>query len=211
VSFLASLSLTYRALPPNGPRSRTFADECIDAARASMRVHLEATAMMDQQSLQIVYIHWTILYAPFIPFIVIFCLVIETSDGEDLTRLADFVRSLELACEVSSSVRKLHQLCQVLYNVAELYVEAKVAEGVGSEFDAYLSQLGFMPVDVDGAMMGVQTDLASGSGGGGVQGVGDQMRAVAQTNQLEDWFSGKNYMMGLLEEDLSGINPMAWP
>ncbi|RWA13310.1 hypothetical protein EKO27_g1759 [Xylaria grammica] len=209
VSFLASLSLTYRALPPNGPRSRTFADECIDAARASMRVHLEATAMMDQQSLKIVYIHWTILYAPFIPFIVIFCLVIETSDGEDLARLADFVRSLEPACEVSSSVRKLHQLCKVLYNVAELYVEAKAAEGVGSEFDAYLSQLGFMPVDVDGAMMGVQTDLDGGSGAG-VQGVGE-MRAVAQANQLEDWFSGKNYMMGLLEEDLSGINPMAWP
>ncbi|KAI0903885.1 fungal-specific transcription factor domain protein [Ustulina deusta] len=209
VSFLASLSLTYRALPPNGARSRTFADECIDAARASMRCHLEAIAMMDEQSLKIVYIHWTILYAPFIPFIVIFCLVIETSDREDLARLAAFVRSLEPACEVSSSVRKLHQLCQVLYNVAELYVEAKAAEGVGSEFDAYLSQLGFMPVDVDGGgMMGVETGL---DGDGNVQGVGEQMRAVAQTNQLEDWFSGKNYMMGLLEEDLSGINPMGWP
>ncbi|KAI0975884.1 hypothetical protein F4678DRAFT_285799 [Xylaria arbuscula] len=213
VSFLASLALTYRALPPNGPRSRVFADECIDAARASMRCHLEATAMMDEQSLKIVYIHWTILYAPFIPFIVIFCLVIETSDAEDLTRLADFVRSLEPACDVSSSVRKLHQLCQVLYNVAELYVEAKAAEGVGSEFDAYLSQLGFMPVDVDGGgagagMMGVQTGL---DGEGHVQGVDEQMRAMTQANQLEDWFSGKNYMMGLLEEDLSGINPMAWP
>ncbi|KAI0522098.1 hypothetical protein F5B22DRAFT_660463 [Xylaria bambusicola] len=209
VSFLASLSLTYRALPPNGPRSRTFADECIDAARASMRCHLEATAMMDEQSLKIVYIHWTILYAPFIPFIVIFCLVIETSDREDLTRLADFVRSLEPACEVSPSVRKLHQLCQVLYNVAELYVEAKAAEGVGSEFDAYLSQLGFMPIDVDGGgMMGVQTGLDAG---GNVQGLDEQMRAATQTNQLEDWFSGKNYMMGLLEEDLSGINPMGWP
>ncbi|KAI1345603.1 fungal-specific transcription factor domain protein [Xylaria sp. FL0043] len=213
VSFLASLSLTYRALPPNGPRSRTFAGECIDAARASMRCHLEATAMMDQQSLKIVYIHWTILYAPFIPFIVIFCLVIETSDREDLRRLDDFVRSLEPACDVSSSVRKLHQLCQVLYNVAELYVEAKAAEGVGSEFDAYLSQLGFMPVDVDGgggSMMGVQPGL---EGDGNVQGgaIDEQMRAIAQTNQLEDWFSGKNYMMGLLEEDLSGINPMAWP
>ncbi|KAI0425051.1 fungal-specific transcription factor domain protein [Xylaria sp. FL1042] len=212
VSFLASLSLTYRALPPNGPRSRTFADECIDAARASMRCHLEATAMMDQQSLKIVYIHWTILYAPFIPFIVIFCLVIETSDREDLRLLDDFVRSLEPACDVSSSVRKLHQLCQVLYNVAELYVEAKAAEGVGSEFDAYLSQLGFMPVDVDGGgggMMGVQPGLG-GDGNAQGGGVDDQMRAIAQTNQLEDWFSGKNYMMGLLEEDLSGINPMSW-
>lgn len=212
VSFLASLALTYRALPPNGPRSRTFAGECIDAARASIACHLEATALMDEQSLKIVYIHWTILYAPFIPFIVIFCLVIETSDVGDLARLADFVRSLEAVCEVSSSVRKLHQLCQVLYNVAALYVEAKAAEAVsaGHEFDAYLSQLGFMPVDegavgAGGAMIGLQTADMEGGGDG------MQMRAAAQANQLEDWFSGKNYMMGLLEEDLSGFNSVAWP
>lgn len=207
VSYLASLALTYRALPPNGPRSRTFADECIDAARASIASHLEATAFMDEPSLRIVYIHWTILYAPFIPFIVIFCLVIETSDAGDLARLSAFVSSLEPACEVSSSVRKLHQLCQVLYNVAELYVQAKAAEpvGAGSEFDVYLSQLGFMPVDEGaGGMMGVQAT--------GMEDGDEAMltRAIAQTNQLEDWFSGKNYMMGLLEEDLSGIDPAAW-
>ncbi|KAI1825856.1 fungal-specific transcription factor domain protein [Xylaria intraflava] len=211
VSFLASLALTYRALPPNGPRSRTFADECIDAARASMRCHQEAIDMMSDQSLRIVYIHWTILYAPFIPFIVIFCLVIETSDLEDRQRLADFVKSLEPACEVSSSVRKLYQLCQVLYNVAELYVEAKAVEPVGSagnEFDVYLSQLGFMPFEDASAtsMMGVQTNLNEVRGD-----TSDQMRSAAQANQLEDWFSGKNYMMGLLEEDLSGISSMGWP
>lgn len=208
VSYFQSLALTYRALPPNGPRSRTFADECIDMARASMRCHHEAMDMMEDQSLKIVYIHWTILYAPFIPFIVIFCLVVETSDREDLGRLADFVRSLEPACDVSSSVRKLHQLCQVLYNVAALYVEAKALEpapSAGNEFDVYLSQLGFMPVD-EAAMPSLQTELNGVSGD-----VDPQMRSLAQTNQLEDWFSGKNYMMGLLEEDLSGINAMGWP
>ncbi|KAI0401710.1 hypothetical protein F4802DRAFT_618745 [Xylaria palmicola] len=208
VSLLASLALTYRALPPDGPRSRTFASACVDAARASIACHLEAAALMSGQSMQIVYIHWTILYAPFIPFIVIFCLAVETSDRDDLARLRAFVHSLETACEVSSSVRKLHQLCQVLYNIAELYVEAKAAEGAeaaaGSEFDLYLSQLGFMPAD-DSVMMGLQTaDLAGVAGDAGG-------RAAMQTTSLEDWFSGKNYMMGLLEEDLSGINPMGWP
>ncbi|KAI2632900.1 fungal-specific transcription factor domain protein [Xylaria nigripes] len=211
VSHLSSLALTYRALPPNGPRSRTFADECIDAARASMRCHQEAIDMMNDPALRIVYIHWTILYAPFIPFIVIFCLVIETSDAEDMRRLGDFVKSLEPACEVSSSVRKLHQLCQVLYNVAELYVEAKAVEPVGpagDEFNMYLSQLGFMPFE-DAHMNGM---IGVRAGLNGVSGDMDhQMRALAQTNQLEDWFSGKNYMMGLLEEDLSGINSIDWP
>lgn len=58
VSHLSSLALIYRALPPNGPRSRTFSDECVDAARAAMLCHQEAMEMMHDQSLKIVYIHW---------------------------------------------------------------------------------------------------------------------------------------------------------
>ncbi|KAI1634654.1 hypothetical protein F4809DRAFT_651742 [Biscogniauxia mediterranea] len=237
VSYLSTLVLTYRALPLPVPvpvpgaqqqrRSRVFADECIDLARAAIRCHLEAMAMMDNQSLKMVYIHWTILYAPFIPFIVIFCLVIETSDAEgDLGRLRDFVASLASARDVSPSVEKLFQLCQVLYNVALLYVEAKAREqreqqqqqqqqnATSGEFDLYLSQLGFMPF-VGGS--GSATASGGGDGGGDMaldseMGMDDhqQMRSIAQTNQLGDWFSGNNYMMGLLEEDLSGINPLGW-
>ncbi|KAI1343461.1 fungal-specific transcription factor domain protein [Xylariaceae sp. FL0016] len=202
VSYKSSLALTYRAMPPNGTRSRTFSDECIDMARASMEAHGEAMAMMDNESLKIVYIHWTILYAPFIPFIVIFCLVLESSDMTDLQRLADFVASLETASDISPSTAKLYQLCQALYNVASLYVEAKaqrpIDQGmvpVGNEFDMYLSQLGFMPIDE--TMGGTGLDM----------GVDDQSRSMTQALQLGDWFSGNNMMMGLLEEDLSGINP----
>ncbi|KAI1379263.1 fungal-specific transcription factor domain-containing protein [Hypoxylon crocopeplum] len=206
VSYVSSLALTYRAMPSAGSRSRTFSDECIDAARAAMLCHQEAMEMMDDQSLKIVYIHWTILYAPFIPFIVIFCLVIETSSAEDLARLAEFVQSLDAASGLSSSISKLHQLCQVLYNVAQLYIEAKAQQPVdqdmvpvGNEFNMYLTQLGFMPVDESMANFEV-----SGEGGGGVD---DQAKSMAQTSQLGDWFSGNNSMLGLLEEDLSGINP----
>ncbi|KAI1137536.1 fungal-specific transcription factor domain-containing protein [Hypoxylon sp. FL0543] len=197
VSYLSSLALTYRAMPPAGTRSRTFSDECIDAARAAMSCHQEAMEMMEDQSLKIMYIHWTILYAPFIPFIVIFCLVIETSSADDLQRLADFVQSLEAAVDLSHSIGKLHQLCQVLYNVAQLYIEAKAQQPVdrdmgpvGNEFNMYLSQLGFMPVD---------------------ESMGNFDVSMAQTTQLGDWFSGNNYVMGLLEEDLSGIDPSGWP
>lgn len=146
----------------------------------------------------------------------IFCLVIETGDAEDLQQLADFIASLDVAKDVSRSVGKLHHLCQVLYNVAQLYVEAKaqqqqqqqqrpvVADNdqdmvpppppppLGDEFDMYLSQLGFMPADLDM----VNADLP----------VDDHTRSVAQSTQLGDWFSGNNHMLGLLEEDLQGPN-----
>ncbi|KAI0196374.1 hypothetical protein F4808DRAFT_452749 [Astrocystis sublimbata] len=217
VSLLSSLALSYRALPPDGGDSRTFSSECVSHARAAISCHLEATALMaHHQSLIIVYIHWTILYAPFIPFIVIFCLVIETSDSADLARLEAFVKSLEIACEVSASVKKLHQLCNTLYTVAALYVEAKAALPMGgsNEFDVYLSQLGFMPVD-EGLLGLEQTGGVVGldgvGDGRGVLGGVDGGVLQANANSLEDWFSGKNYMMGLLEEDLSGIDPMGWP
>ncbi|KAI2602767.1 fungal-specific transcription factor domain-containing protein [Hypoxylon sp. NC1633] len=214
VSYLSSLALTYRAMPSAGSRSRTFSDECIDAARAAMLCHQQAMGMMDDQSLRIGYIHWTILYAPFIPFIVIFCLVIETSSEEDLRRLAEFVQSLEAATDLSHSIAKLHRLCEVLYTVAQLYIEAKAQlpedqdmVPVGNEFNMYLSQLGFMPVD--NSMAGL---YVGGGGGNGGEGEGEGVdRSMAQTAQLGDWFSGNNSMLGLLEEDLSGINASGWP
>lgn len=168
----------------------------------------------------------TILYAPFIPFIVIFCLVIETSSADDLKGLADFVHSLEAATELSHSINKLHQLCEVLYNVAQLYVEAKAQQPldqdmvpVGNEFNMYLSQLGFMPMDEGAAagLAGFEVGDGGGGGGGGdgsggVHGADDDAsRSMAQTTQLGDWFSGNNHMLGMLEEDLSGINPSGWP
>lgn len=102
----------------------------------------------------------TILYAPFVPFIVIFCHIIETSNMADLQRLRDFIASLQPTCAVSEGVDKLHRLFSVLQNVATLYVEAKTKANssepqdtdmapIGNEFDVYLSALGFMPVDGD--------------------------------------------------------------
>lgn len=149
--------------------------------------------------------------------------MIETNEAEDLRRLADFVRSLEVAKDVSPSVGKLHHLCQVLYNIALLYAEAKAQQPVdqdmaplGNEFDMYLSQLGFMPTNATNATTAAaattadQTMMNAGDLSGGVD--DDQMRSMAQTTQqLGDWFSGNNYMLGLLEEDLSGINAFGYP
>lgn len=143
-------------------------------------------------------IHRTVLWAPFIPFIVIFCHAIETSSTADLPLLEKFIQSLQDSCEISAAIDKLYQLSKMLYNVALIYVETKTQQSVdqdmvpvGNELDMYLSQLGFMPVD----------ETMTG-------GVGDN--SVAQTALLGDWFSGGNHIMGLVEEDLSTFNTSAW-
>lgn len=179
----------------------------------------------------------TILYAPFVPFIVIFCHIIETSDVTDLHRLRNFIDSLQPTCAVSEGIEKLHRLFSVLYNVAMLYVEAKSKSGggahnnqdmdmapIGNEFDVYLSALGFMPVDEPvgsgaGALPPAAAPLASptSADGNGRFGPGtmalqqqQQQQQQQQANQLGDWFSGNRYMMGLLEEDLSQFHPNSW-
>ncbi|KAL0937838.1 fungal specific transcription factor domain protein [Colletotrichum truncatum] len=197
LTFQSTLTLIYRALPaPEGSPTR-FSHECIETARFAMQLHLECMQRIAEEGrhLKTVYIHWAILSTPFTPFFVLFCHVIDTSSTEDLKRLNDFVTSLKPACALSEPVEKLHQLCQMLYNVAVLYVETKSQQSeerdpINDEFDVYLSALGFPPTEYP--IQGIET---SGL---------DQPNL--QTTQLGNWFSGSQYMMGLLEEDLSQFN-----
>lgn len=202
------------------------------------------------------YMHWTIFYAPFIPFIVLICHILEvpianaptptptppasrspTGDNDsdndnsggvtDLSRLTDFVLSLRPLTAHSETIANLHRLCQVLCSVAKLYVEAKaqaargqssssggdeVLASVGQEFDVYLSALGLAPPGV-GVGFGDSVDSGGGAGADGSGGMSDVMMdgGVSQTTQLGNWFSGNQYMMGLLEEDLSLIDFSGWP
>lgn len=196
------------------------------------------------------YMHWTIFYAPFIPFIVLICHILEvpianastppattssspTANNDirsevtmtDLSRLTDFVLSLRPLTAHSEAIANLHRLCQVLCSVAKLYVEAKaqaargqsksdggdeVLASVGQEFDVYLSALGLAPPGVgDGVDGGGSGGASAGADGGGISDVVME-GGVSQTTQLGNWFSGNQYMMGLLEEDLSLIDFSGW-
>lgn len=175
-----------------------------------------------------------VLLSPFVPFIVIFCNVIATSDEEDLTRLDDFVASLLPLCSFSQSVDRLHNICSVLSTVARLYVETKTRSkaekdqnlaSVGQEFDVYLSALGLAPGNAltslgyfqpDGSGMQVEAPEATTQTHDlSMPAVEDQrhddeatsMAEMSQAVQLGNWFSGNQYMMGLLEEDLFQFNP----
>ena len=117
--------------------------------------------------------------------------------------------------------------------------ENQVLASVGMEFDTYLSALGLAPPPpqqqqamssfgiADGtgpwntaAVPGAggyatAPDTTMGSGPGPDEGMDANANTIdvsqSQTAQLGNWFSGNQYMMGLLEEDLSLIDPSAWP
>jgi hypothetical protein len=59
----------------------------------------------------------------FVPFIVVFCHVMETRDHADLARLEAFVNSIHAATTVSEPAAKMYRLFQVLHNIATRYLE----------------------------------------------------------------------------------------
>ncbi|GKZ30858.1 hypothetical protein AbraIFM66950_010496 [Aspergillus brasiliensis] len=224
VARLSVLTLIYRAIPPQGTQG-TFINECIETARSALEVHQNCLVDVKEMTehIKASYFHWTILYAPFVPFIVIFCHTIAVSSWDDLARLEDFVASLQPNCFLSEAISKLYQLCQVLSNVARLYIEAKeqvqVKEdqelaSVGQEFDVYLSALGLAPMSADDnyGAWAPPAPVPAGSAPGDARAPieGQYSAPMPQTSQLGNWFSGNQHMMGLLEEDISLFDPSSW-
>ncbi|KAK6530829.1 hypothetical protein TWF281_007666 [Arthrobotrys megalospora] len=207
VSHLSTLTLIYRAIPSTPGFPSNFNAECIDAARMAFSCHLECMELTaDNQVAMAGYLHWTILYSPFTPFIVLFCHVIETSNLDDLQLLDKFAESLQPALANSQAIEKLYRLCKLLHQIAALYIEAKGQQQqdsdmnmVGNDLDTYLTQLGFIP----------QNHAAEGVNVSGGTGLGS-VPIINPGQELGDWFSGNRYVMGLMEEDFLDIDPRMW-
>ncbi|KXH27090.1 hypothetical protein CSAL01_11849 [Colletotrichum salicis] len=121
---LSLLTLVHRAAPQDLGSSMTFNFECVNAARATIEKHKDCIAVMKRSGDAYfpAYFQWTLLYAPFVPFVVIFCHVIETLDLPDLGRLGEFVASIKDAACVSSAATRVHHLFNALHGIALRYV-----------------------------------------------------------------------------------------
>lgn len=152
------------------------------------------------------------------PFIVIFCQVMETSDATDLARLQGFVASIQDAKEFTEASARLCRLFQVLYNVAFRYVEMRNSSQqtgqaqASQEMDRYLTALGFPSAgqSSEGGPDGSDQLPMGGGGSGGDEGMTstgsgvvplNQMLWMGNASQLEDWFYSNQQMMGLVEDD----------
>ncbi|KAL6872174.1 hypothetical protein J3F83DRAFT_734043 [Trichoderma novae-zelandiae] len=151
VELLSVLTLIHRAVltPDNG-----ISSECFTAARKAMDVYQNGIASLqactDEPTITATYINRVVLNTPFVPFIVLFRRCIEISEPTmDLSRLLDFVTSLQPLEFSSKPARRRQRLFQLLYKVARLYVESGAGqkawdqEFLDDEFNHYLSILGF--------------------------------------------------------------------
>ncbi|CAI7617849.1 unnamed protein product [Penicillium discolor] len=214
---LSMLTLIYRAIPPEPNSGTTFGLDCITSARCALESHqafIRGFGMQASSLLLSEYINWTILFTPFVPFIVMFCHTIETRDKGDLDRMYAFLESIECACQHSNAIAKHHHLSGVLYSVALRYTELGLPSSrmeeeqlqLRSEVDAHLSALGLQPhttyltahhtEDVDSLMSSVQPSVEA------IQ----QNRTTEGNNWAEDpwlrrWFSFNQQMIGLFDDN----------
>ncbi|GKU01982.1 hypothetical protein FLAG1_03094 [Fusarium langsethiae] len=218
---LSLLTLIYRATPAPSGSQVTFITECIDAARATLQRHQDCMDLLGRDNALYFpsYVHWTLLFAPFIPFIVVFCQAIETQDQSDLARLHNFCTSVETTITLSDAAAKMHRLFQVLYTVALRYIEFRTTTPTAdqtqasAELNTYLAALGFPPAGLsnggqqpspmDAAQAGAfsQTlgDMGMLDGAEGQRGA-NTMMWMGNTAQLGEWFNSNQQMMELLEE-----------
>ncbi|KAG6362286.1 hypothetical protein INS49_010516 [Diaporthe citri] len=159
----------------------------------------------------------TLLFAPFIPLIVVFCQVIETQDRADLDRIGAFFTSIQPAAASSDAAAKLHRLFQVLHDAAARYVELSSGYGGGQprateERGMYLRLLRAQsPGESSGGDQHRQ-GLAHDLGGNLVQGVGvggvsatseehappmlmNPMMRMSHGARLEEWFYSNQALM----------------
>ncbi|RSL53192.1 hypothetical protein CEP53_007829 [Fusarium sp. AF-6] len=228
---LSLLTLIYRASPLPANSRSTFIPECVEAARATLQRHQDCMDLLgkDNSFYFPSYVHWTLLFAPFIPFIVVFCQVIETQDQADLARLHSFCTSTESSVTLSEAAAKTHRLFQVLYTVALRYIEFRTCTPpadqnqaqANAELNTYLAALGFPPASIDNRQQQQQqqhqqqpTSLGPAQAGAFSQPLGDPgmldgtegqrgantMMWMGNTAQLEEWFNSNQQMMELLEE-----------
>ncbi|KAK9774610.1 putative Transcription factor domain-containing protein [Seiridium cardinale] len=103
---------------------------------------------------------------------------------------------------------KLHRVCKVVHQVAVLYIETEAREEedpdmsmIESDFDLYLSQLGFIAP---------QHYPGNGTAPGGESGLAN-VPPVHPTAHLGDWFSGNMHIMELMEEEPLELSLGPWP
>ncbi|CAI6070175.1 unnamed protein product [Clonostachys chloroleuca] len=131
---LCFLTLIYRSITPEKPSTSEFCDECIRYARDTLQEHERCVGVINKSQGKPVfletYINWYIIRSPFIPFIVIFCYVVETSQASDLKHLGALVETLDSISNshAQSTFSKQRSLFRALYDVACKYIEVKSRE-----------------------------------------------------------------------------------
>lgn len=221
ISYLADLTLIYRSIPSGPYSTSAFCDECIATANRGLEEHKKCIVLLRDMEGDVLelYIQWALLSSPFVPFIVIFCHVIETSAPQHLEKLAAVVETLQmLPPDYPEAYKKQLRLFKRMYDVACKYVEAgasvplgHVTQARGSEggFEAFFKEAGIalpgqaLPMPDPGQPNAqMNPGVGFGVGIGGIEGTDEGLAANMENPSFElgNWFD-QNYQILKMMED----------
>ncbi|KAL5042783.1 hypothetical protein BDW71DRAFT_200328 [Aspergillus fruticulosus] len=130
----STLASIYRGTPTESPLGIIPCTQCITAARVALEESEASIAILSDAAKWPTGLHeWIneiLLLAPFIPFTILACNVVNTADASDLGRLngvIDCLQSLAQSPRYASCNRQL-RIFKPLFNVAARYVEAKTSQ-----------------------------------------------------------------------------------
>ena len=119
------LTLIYRTVPPpHDAHPLQFSDECVEAARQALRLLAEAWKEIqpkDDEAWRL-FVNWTVLFVPFVPFIVVFGNTIARNSREDQLLLEGAVRTIRGASQVTPAINKLRDACEKFCQIAAAYL-----------------------------------------------------------------------------------------
>ncbi|RDW93602.1 putative C6 transcription factor [Aspergillus mulundensis] len=201
VNCLIMLTLIYQGIVPEKPSASAFCQECIDAARETLQEHDRCVAVITKARGKTVfletYINWSIIQSPFIPFIILFCHTIETSQPSDLEYMRTFVESLESTStsRAQSTYGKQCRLFRALYDVAVKYVEVRSRDCTGQ------AEMSWSDATHASGLLPPYTQFTpNGVGTGLIGGPDINMEMDLSSAGLWDWFTKNQSIMKMLED-----------
>ncbi|KAM0335680.1 hypothetical protein ACHAQA_000729 [Verticillium albo-atrum] len=224
VSYLSLLTLIYRSVPVGrATGNAAFCEECIVTARQALEEHGRCIRLLNEQTDNVVafYVSWILLASPFVPFTVLFCHVIQTSDTTDLEHLESVVEVLKsMPHDSAETYSKQLRLFKHLYDVACRYIEIKASAQESlpdGSFERLVRESGLrLPIQPPGGDLGTQpADWASGEGfdvdlmldhsaPGTVRAFGETQEMEFGGVELGDWYAQNHEMLRMMEDDFVG-------
>jgi hypothetical protein len=140
----STLASIYRGFPSERSSSLSPCPQCIAAARISLKETAACIAiLLDRPTWPLsldLWVNEVLLLAPFMPFLILICNIVEAKDGLDLDSLRQLIDSLRLLAQYPrySGCNRQLRIFEALYNVVSMYIEAKARtrpeEPIGAHF-----------------------------------------------------------------------------
>ncbi|KAF7951478.1 hypothetical protein EAE96_006787 [Botrytis aclada] len=206
VVFLSLLTLIHRAIPNENPDTLSpFNQQCLEAAQAALAAHnfCYVNYKDKHKYMWTIYLQWTVLACPIIPFLVMFCHAVTTLSLETMADLEKFVTSLQPVTQTYIAGYKAHALCQRFFDAGKSYIEKELQRKREESMTETCPDLGatnFTDIIPEFWQASECTNYAPGNSGLNIPGRRQIQFGQDLMSEEDAWFFGDPTILGLADD-----------